>query len=161
MKLENGGMSVPPHPDIYWKQDWPVLLAIAQWDLSTPGPKAYTTAQIADRLGIERAEAVASIGRLGRAGFVEIDDISTMGTEDYWARRLTERGLRKVGAWPRQEQLAAALLEVLQKETAEMERSDPEKGRRLRAILEAAANAGTDILAKVSAELVKSQLGVR
>jgi hypothetical protein len=102
------------------------------------------------------SQVVAAVGRLYRGGLVEANDVSSHSGEGYLVRRLTPSGLREVGAWPeKRDELADRLIQVLQAQALQLERSDPERAGKVRAILGAVRELGTEFVAKVTAELIK------
>jgi hypothetical protein len=142
-----------------------VLLAIARWELDEGRPGTYVNPVllvqgVAD-LSLTRKELVEAVGRLFRAGLVRAKslsghDIGGEGIhEDFMIQGLTPAGLSEVGAYPKSTPLAATLTLVLQHEAMELERTDPEKGRKVRTILHELGDLGTDFAAKLAGELLK------
>jgi len=130
-------------PDVYFTQDYPVLVAIARWELSKT-------------LGRSHEAVTAAIGRLHRGGYVAVVG-PLLDQKDYFiVKQLTPTGLREVGAWPNATDLADTFKRVLEREAAEADRTDPEKGKKLHQILDTARDLGTSFLAKVTADLIKS-----
>ncbi|SRR6266851_4186684 len=142
--------------DVYFTEDYPVLLSIAQWELSEHVEPILRSERIAERLGRSHQAVTTAIGRLFRGGYVEVAGPLLDQTDYYIVRRLTPSGLREVGAWPTPGDLADAFKKVIEHEAMEAETTDPEKGKKLRQILETAEDLGTSFLAKVTAELIKT-----
>ena len=148
--------------DIYWSRDFPVLLAIARWELDEGRPGTYVNpVLLMQGLSLTRKEQVEAVGRLFRAGYVRAKSITGHNIagenihEDYMIQGLSTSGLAEVGSYPKSGPLAATLTVVLQHEAAELERGDPEKGRKVRTIIHELSDLGTDFGAKLAAELLK------
>lgn len=146
-------------PDVFFRRDFPVLLAIAKWDLD--GREGHFLgverlgAKLPTGLSLSAPELFLAVNRLVDGGYVDAARMSTFGWQDFEIRGLQERGLREVGAWPQGEDLATGLARVLETEARTMERTEPEKGRKVRTILTAMGDLGTDFAAKLAAELLK------
>jgi hypothetical protein len=157
---------VPQMGDIYWSRDFPVLLVIARWELDDGRPGTYMNPHLLmDRVGdlsLLHKELVEAVGRLYRNDLVRArriagHDIGGPGIhEDFMIEGLTPAGLSEVGSYPKASQLAATLTVVLQHEASELERADPEKGRKVRTIIHELGDLGTDFAAKLAAELLRS-----
>lgn len=132
------------------------MLSIAQWELSEHLEAILRSERIAERLGRSHQVVTAAIGRLHRGGFVEVAGPLLDQTDYYIVRRLTPAGLRQVGAWPTPGDLADAFKKVIEREAAEADKTDPEKGKKLHQLLASAEDLGTSFLAKVTAELIKA-----
>ncbi len=142
--------------DVYFSQDYPVLLAIARAELDAqaqaPPPQPE---QLAEILGRPLVDVCASVGRLRDAGFV--DGTAVMrGIKDYLLiSRITIKGLREVGAYPKPTDLADRLQRFLDAEAAAAERTDPERGHKIRRAAQALTEVGTTFAAKFAAEMAK------
>jgi len=156
-----GMQAVRPMGDIYWGRDFPVLLAIARWELDEGRPGTYVNPvllmqSVAD-LSLTRKEQVEVVGRLFRADLVRAKrvsghDIGGEGIhEDFIIEGLTPAGLSEVGSYPKSSSLAAMLTVVLQHQATELERTDPAKGQKVRTILHELGDLGTDFAAKLAA----------
>ncbi len=78
------------------------------------------------------------------------------GVKDYYLiSGVTTRGLCEVGAYHNSVDLANRLQRVLAAEAAEAERTDPEKGRRIRQLAQGLTEIGTTVAAKLGAEMLK------
>jgi len=147
-------------PDVYFKRDYPVLLEIVRWDISGRPDSALDPRRIAQKLGRPENEVTASVGRLFHGGYIDAADASTFEGDDYMIRRATAAGLRECGAWPDSDDLAMTLRRVLEAQATQLEATDPEKGRKVREILDAAGDLGTSFMAKLAAELLKYVSGL-
>jgi len=142
--------------DLYFTVDFPALLAIARWELGEPTQSILRPEALAETLGRTNDEAMASIGRLFRGGYIEAYPLGLDQTDYYLVKRLTSAGLREVGAWPNATDLADAFKKVIQREANEADKAEPEKGRKLHQLLDVAEDLGTSVVAKVAAELIKA-----
>ena len=70
-------------------------------------------------------------------------------------RRLTGAGLQESGLWPKPTDLAAALRQVLEREAQVVERTDPERGLKMRRVLDEIGELGTSFAAKLAIELLR------
>jgi hypothetical protein len=144
--------------DIYYERDFPVLAAMARWE-EQGRPGALEPSAIAASLDRQGAQVLPSIGRLFRGGFVDCVDITTYGGENYIVKGLTAEGFRESGLWPKPTDLSDALTEVLKREIEATSRSDPERSRKLRIILDTATDLGATFTAKFVSELLKILTG--
>lgn len=133
-----------------------MLHAIAQWELSEHQQSVLRSEWIAEKVGRPHEAVTSSIGRLYRGGYVEVAGPLLDQTDYYIVKRLTPTGLRQVGAWPTESDLAEAFKSVLAHEASEADKTDPERAKKLHQILNAAGDLGTSFLAKVTAELIKA-----
>jgi hypothetical protein len=141
--------------DVYVAEDYPVLLAVARIELDE-GPTVILSHDLARRIDRPDDAVRRSLVRLFRGGMVEGEDKAFMGGGGFFlVRGLTERGLREVGAWPREESLAAGLRHILEAEASKLQLSEPQKAGKVRAILDELEDLGTSFTAKLSAELIK------
>jgi hypothetical protein len=143
-------------PDVYFSQDYPILLAIARAELDAqaqalpPQPE-----QLAEALGRPLVDICASVARLRDAGFLEGTGVMR-GIKDYLLiTRITTEGLREVGAYPKTTDLADRLQRFLDAEAEAVERTDPERGRKIRRAAQTLTEVGTTFAAKFAAEMVK------
>jgi len=142
--------------DVYFGQDYPILFAIAKAELDAqaqaPPPQPE---QLSEALGRPLLDVCASLARLRKAGFIEGDDMMR-GIKDYMiVTGITIAGLREVGAYPKPTDLADRLRRFLDAEAADAERTDPERGRKIRHAAQALTEVGTTLAAKFAAEMVK------
>lgn len=142
--------------DVYYRRDYPVLVLIAEAELDPeiqqlpPPPE-----QIAASLDRPLPDVCASLGRLRRAGYITGDPLMR-GIKDYLViTSVTTSGLREVGAYPSAADLGDRLHRFLEEEAAILERTDPERGRKIRQALTSLADLGTTFAAKFAAELAK------
>jgi hypothetical protein len=144
-------------PDIYWSLDYSVLLDIGRWELDGRPNGVIQPRQIAQRLAKPEREVQAAIGRLWRRGYIDAADNSTLAEgEDYMVRRMLPAGLEETGPYPKPEDLAAALSRVLKAQADQLARTDPERGKKARQVLELLGDLGTSFSAKLAAELIKA-----
>ncbi|HVC78112.1 MAG TPA: hypothetical protein VND96_16500 [Candidatus Micrarchaeaceae archaeon] len=141
--------------DIYFSRDSPVLAEIARWE-EQGRPSSLEPRAIAASLDCPTPQVIQSIGRLFRGRFVDCVDISTHGGENYIITGLTAEGFRESGLWPKPADLSRALVDVLQQEIESTSRSDPERSRKLKVVLDTLSGFGSDFLAKLAAELLKN-----
>jgi hypothetical protein len=141
--------------DIYLSRDFPVLAEIARWE-EHGRPGSLEPRAIAASLDSPTPQVIQSIGRLFRGRFVDCVDISTYGGENYIITGLTAEGFRESGLWPKPADLSRALVDVLQQEIESTSRSDPERSRKLKVVLDTLSGFGSDFLAKLAAELLKN-----
>jgi Iron dependent repressor, N-terminal DNA binding domain len=146
--------------DLYYTRDYPVLLEVGRWVAAGRPSGILRPSAIAESLGRDGASVIESISRLRHAGYLEADHISAMGGGSYVIRQLTDVGLRECGAWPSQASLAEVLKTVLEREAREADSSDPARGRKIRAVLDALGELGISFSAKLAAELLKSLGGI-
>ncbi len=142
--------------DVYFSQDYPVLLEIASAELNAaaqalpPQPE-----QLAESLGRPLVDICASVGRLRAAGYIQGDGVMR-GIKDYYIiTKITTRGLREVGAYPNPTDLADRLLRFLEAQAAEAEQTDPERGQKIRRAAQTLIEVGTTFAAKFAAEMAK------
>jgi len=143
-------------PDVYFSEDYPVLLAIARWDLDESPQSILRPEVLATRLGQTNDVVMASIGRLFRGGYIEAHPLGLDQTDYYMVKRLTPVGLREVGAWPNVADLANAFKNVIEREAIEAEKTDPANGKKLRQLLGIVEELGVSYAAKVTVELAKA-----
>ncbi|HEY8842136.1 MAG TPA: hypothetical protein VIO80_16080 [Candidatus Dormibacteraeota bacterium] len=141
--------------DIYFSRDFPVLAAIARWEAGGRANGHLRPETIAEEIGQPLDQVIQSIGRLFHSGLVDAADVTTFGGEDYMVRRLTGAGLQESGLWPKPTDLAAALRQVLEREAQVVERTDPERGLKMRRVLDEIGELGTSFAAKLAIELLK------
>lgn len=144
--------------DLFYSRDFPVLVAIAQWEIEGRPDRALEPREIVERMGtsIGLQRVLESIRRLAENDYIEAKDNSTHDELDFMVTAMTERGLRECGAWPEAKDLAAAFKASLEAQATELENSDPERGKKVRTILAAMGDLGTDFAAKFSAEFAKA-----
>jgi hypothetical protein len=145
--------------DIYFSRDFPVLAAIARWEAAGREDRHLRPESIAEQLGRPLKEVIASIGRLYHAGLVDAADGTTSGGEDYMVRRLTGAGLQESGLWPKAADLSTAIRQLLEREVKATERTDPERSRKLKVILDTLSDLGAGFAAKFAADLLKILAG--
>jgi hypothetical protein len=139
-------------------RDQSVLLAIAQWELLDNSPGRFLELpELQRRLEVQLPEQAltASVGRLVRADYVEAAELSGAGIEEYTIKRLTLLGLQECGAYPRPQEVADRLVHFLEAQAAEAERTDPERGRKIRRAAQTLVDIGTTFSAKFAAEMAK------
>lgn len=141
--------------EIYFSRDFPVLVAIARWEAGGRANGHLRPETIAEEIGQPLDQVTQSIGRLFHDGLVDAADATTFGGEDYMVRRLTGAGLQESGLWPRPADLAAALRQVFEREAQVVERTDPERGQKMRRLLDEIGDLGTSFAAKLAIELLK------
>ena len=143
-------------PDIWFELDYPVLLEIGRWELDGRPAGALRPEDIAERLGKPPAKIQAAIGRLWRAGHVDVVDTSGQDGESYLVERMLPAGLQETGPWPKAEDLAQTLRTVLETEARQIAQTDPARGRKVSQVLDLLGDLGTSFSAKLAAELVKA-----
>ncbi len=136
--------------EVYFSRDYSVLLEIARVELDAEAQAvAPQPEQLAELLGRPLVDVCASVGRLRKAGYIEGQPMMR-GIKDYHLiSGITTRGLREVGAYPRPADLADRLQRVLAAEAADAERTDPQKGRRIRQLAQGLTEIGTTVAAKM------------
>jgi hypothetical protein len=142
--------------DVYYSQDYAVLIEIAKAELDAqaqalpPQPE-----RLAELLGRSLVEVCASAARLRAAGYIQGDPVMR-GIKDYLIiTGVTTLGLREVGAYPRPADLADRLQRFLDAEAAEAERTDLERGQKIRRVARSLTEVGTTFAAKFAAEMAK------
>ncbi len=158
--MQVGSKSQDRLPDIYIPLDYPVLLEVGRWMAGGRQGGILPPGTIADSLGRDHPSVIESVGRLRHAGYLDAEHISAMGGEAYIIKRLTAQGLRECGLWPTESSLADVLKAVLEQEAREAERNDPDKGRKIRQVLEIVSDLGTSFSAKLAGELLRSTAGI-
>ena len=154
------GHTAPQLPDIWYTLDYPVLVEATRWEVAGRPDGTLPVEAIAQRIGEPVDRVHGSLVRLD-GEYIEIRTLRGGNKIDH-ATVLAVRpdGLRETGPWPRGEDLAATLREVLEAQVRLLERQEPERGQKARTALEALLGVGTDFTAKVAAELIKAYLPV-
>jgi hypothetical protein len=144
-------------PDIYYSLDYRVLLEVGRWELAGRPDGFLRPESVAHKLGEPPEKVQAAVGRLWRASYIDAIDASTMSEgEDYMVRRMLQPGLEETGLWPESEDLALTLRRTLEAAAIQLDKTDPERGKKARAVLEQLGDLGTSFTAKVAAELLKA-----
>jgi hypothetical protein len=130
----------------------PILQAVQAHE----GPWGTDVATIADDTGLDEGDVAVAVRRLAEARFVQANDASTMDGPDFISIRLLERGLQRLGEWPDETQVLAALIAALSDAADDVE--DPEQRSKL---LQAAGLLGgvvRDVGVRVAAEMAAKGL---
>ncbi len=139
--------------------EYPALVAIHQEFEAQPYGSIISSPAVLQRLnpsGADEDRWGGAIDRLDRSGYLE--SRRTMWGRPYPMHiiRLTERGLRAVGAWPRDVDPLQILVQVLVAQADAVEQTEPERASRLRIFAEAVGkgmlDVGTDFAAKFAAK---------
>lgn len=143
-------------------REFPTLVALYEWFVAHPergDVRIHELMAVVDPVQADNHGWGRALDHLERAGYVEalrIDHPYPIAI-----LRLTERGLRAVGAWPTESNPVQVLVHVLNLEAKAADETDPGKASRLR---KAAASLGsvagdmtTDVIAKFLAHLAAGQ----
>lgn len=125
----------------------PILQAVRVHE----GSMGTDVATIADATGLDEADVAVAVRRLAEARYVQANDASTMAGPDFMSIRLLERGLQRLGEWPDDTQVLAALVAALSDAADDVD--DPEQRSKL---LQAAGLLGgvvRDVGVRVAAEM--------
>ena len=142
-------MPIPPAPDDWDRIDKPVLYATAR--LLARSPAGITSGAVAEAVGQPEPEIQASLGRLKQAKY--LDGLGAWGAGVIRVQKLTERGRREVGAWPK-EATTRDFLRVLE-ELADS--ADGEERSKLERLSSAAHDVGVGTLAGVLSAFIAGQ----
>ncbi|MBO0682667.1 MAG: hypothetical protein J2P45_05880 [Candidatus Dormibacteraeota bacterium] len=146
-------------PDVWYSLDRPVLLEAARWEVADKPGDALPVEAVAQAVGRPVERVLGSLARLAADERIDLRTQRGGGRLQHaTVLGVLPAGLREVGPWPKGEDLAAGLREVLEAQVRLLERLEPERGAKARKVLELLADIGTDFAAKLAAELVKSQL---
>lgn len=140
-------------PNIYVTQDFPLLKEWAKIELIEGYDNPMLSVELARRLGLDHADVLRSVKRLGRGRLLDVEAQSMMGGEGFAiVRGLTPAGLREVGAWPNATDLVDGLTKALAVEQERYELAgEPEKASRVTAVIQAIRELGLDFGAKLAA----------
>lgn len=143
-------------PDSWSKREFPVLSVCYRWFDAHPERGDVRFHEVLAELDPTNADEDGwgrALDRLERAGYV--DALRVNLPYPFAVLRLTERGLRAVGAWPSDADPLQALVGLLSAQADSVEAKEPEKAGRLRAVADAVGRAaldvGTDFAAKFAA----------
>jgi hypothetical protein len=146
-------------PDIFYGLDYPVLLEAARWAVDGRQDGALQVEAIAQRTGEPMGRVLGSLLRLADGGYVEIrTERGDNQVTHAMVVAVLPDGLRETGPWPRGEDLAATLREVLEAQVRLLERQDPERGHKARRVLELLTGAGTEFTVGLAQALAKAYL---
>jgi DNA-binding PadR family transcriptional regulator len=150
--------------DSWSRWEFPVLSALARWEQNNQDSSMISTPEIVDLVHAAPDDAWKvgrALSRLESEGLI-VTTGATFGSP--WPRHvmhLTTSGLRRAGAWPSAAAFQADLVERLSEAADRISANEPVKAGRLRQAAEILADKGTDVLAKVIAELAAKASGLR
>jgi hypothetical protein len=146
-----------PLDDRWNHTDYPVLREVVRLMNEPPGEHSVmigpVEAALADRLTPDEIQLAAQ--RLATGGYV--DTLGASGKRVLRFTAVSERALRATRVWPDHSHNSQDIIRLLD---VEIENAKPEEKPRLRKLRETAADVGTDIFAKVMAEIVIRQAGL-
>lgn len=144
--------------DQWSRWDYPVLVALVQWDAENQARGFVDRAQVVDMIGA-REEDTWKVGRaldrLHRAGLIEIIDAMDGTPWPSTVMGVTTAGLRTAGAWPTPESMRDRLLAELEAAADRISASEPEKSKRIQQIVEYFRFAATEIISETVAKVLK------
>ncbi len=146
-------------PDIWYTLDYRVLLEAARWEVTGCAGGSLEVEDIAQRIGEPVERVLGALVRLHDGEYIEI--VTLRGGSRLMhavVKAVRPTGLREAGPWPKTDDLAATLREVLEAQVKLLERRDPERAGKARRALAALLDTGTDFTAKLAAELIKAYL---
>lgn len=132
----------------------PILRAIYQIEQQADSPGKLDNARIADLAGVDYAQLILSLGYLANDRLIRAIDAATSEGPDYVVEGITGDGLRAIGEWPSNDQLAKIFPDVLNELAAQSEDEDRAT------ILRRAGNVVEGIATTTLATLVKSLNGL-
>lgn len=134
----------------------PILESIYEFEQS-PTSSDIDFGAIAESTGLDRETISRHARRLFENGYIDGNNVTTMGSGFALIEpRLTERGLRVVGAWPQDEY--GELLRVLEARIASA--SDAEARSNLERVRDAVLGLGRDVGTSLLSAYVKSVTGL-
>lgn len=155
-----------PVEDSWSQWEFPALVAIHQAFEAEPDGSMLSTPgvlQALDPSGDHEAKWGRAIDRLEQHQYIEASRAMWGRPYPFSITRLTERGLRAVGAWPSESNPVAVLVQVLNMQADEVADKEPEKASRLRKVAAAMGSAVEDVtaetIARFMAKLASGQLG--
>lgn len=149
--------------DSWSHREFPVLRALARWEQDNQTADMISSPDIVDLVHAAPEDA----WKVGRAlSRLEADGLivtagATFGSP--WPRyvlRLTTIGLRRAGVWPSAAAFQLELVERLTNAADRISADQPAKAGRLRQAADILADKGTDVLAKVIAEMAAKAAGL-
>ena len=142
--------------DRWHTREYPVLLAAAR--LLDDGHRPLRVRDIEAQTDIEAGLIIEALRGLVPA-YLEGKPLDTLGgTIDFIVKDLTERGRRATGLWPREDEAAGALIELL--EQAADGTQDEDDAGALRKAGRLLKSVPGNVIADVTAALIRQQTGL-
>ncbi|MDQ6945752.1 MAG: PadR family transcriptional regulator [Actinomycetota bacterium] len=144
--------------DQWARWDYPTLQALARWDAEDQTRGIISRAQVVQMVGASGEDAWKvgrALDRLEREGLIETGDAMDGTPWPVAVVRITNSGLRQVGAWPTPETLRDRLLTELEAAADRISELEPEKSKRLHQIVEYLRFSATEIISETVAKVLK------
>lgn len=149
--------------DSWSRGEYPVLRALARWEQDKEVRTSLTRADVVALVQVDAAEAWKvgrALDRLADDGLISVNRTMDGTPWPSYVRGLTTNGLRRAGVWPSAASFQTDLVERLTKAAERISLDEPAKAGRLRQAAEILADKGTDVLAKVIAEMAAKAAGL-
>jgi len=160
-----------PLPDVHepavedsWSQwDYPTLSALARWEEDNSTRQMISRDNVIGLVnppGEDAWKVGRALHRLNEAGYIKILDAMDGSPWPSVVMGLTPSGWRRAGVWPNVESFQRDFIAKLTAAADRISLEQPAKASRLREAAEVLTGAGSDIFAKVVAELLAKAAGL-